>query len=411
MPLMLVTTLAVALAVSFLCSLLEACLLSLSNADLSVLEGKSPRAGAVWRRFRENLQRPLAVILILNTLAHTIGAALSGAEFERLYGDRWLFVFSIALSLAMIQWTEILPKSLGARYNRPIARATALPMELATRLLTPVVALIRFLNRPFEGRGGQGLTTVQEIQALARHAADAREIGHAQGRIIAGASGLSERRIRDLMIPRDEISFLSASMSLNDALIKAHQDAHTRYPLCDGDDPDRLVGYVNFKEIVAALRTNPENASLRGICRPLITLGPDDRAAEVLRRLVDEHQHIAAVKDGQGRVLGLLTLEDILEEPLGDVLGEFDRPPILLHALSDNLLMAGGGCPMERVAARLGLRLEDAKGTLSEWILRRLQGSPLAGATVSAEGLKATIRRVRRRKVFEAVVEREGGRT
>lgn len=406
MPVMLATILLVALGISFFCSLLEACLLSLSNADVALLQARRPRIGAIWRRFRESLQRPLSVILILNTFAHTIGAAMSGAEFERLYGERWLFVFSLALSFAMIQWTEILPKSLGARYNRSIAILAGVPLDLATRLLSPVVGLIRLLNRPFEGKGGEGTTALQEIQALASHAAASREIEPSQGRIISDATQLSTRSVREFMIPREEISCLSASMNLNEALIKAHLDAHTRYPLSEGNDVDRLLGYINFKEIVAALRTNPDNASLRGICRPLIEVGPDERVSSVLRRLIEQHQHIAAVKDASGRTLGLLTLEDILEEPLGEFLGEFDRPPAMLHPLGENRIMAGGGCRMDAVTRRLGLASADWEETLSEWTLRRIEGPPQPGQSVQGNGFRVTLRRVRRRKVFEAVVEK-----
>jgi putative hemolysin len=407
MPVILATILLVALSISFLCSLLEACLLSLSNADVALLQSQRPRIGAIWRRFRESLQRPLSVILILNTFAHTIGAAMSGAEFERLYGERWLFVFSLALSFAMIQWTEILPKSLGARYNRSIAVLAGVPLDLATRLFTPVVAFIRLLNRPFEGKGGGRTTALQEIQALASHASASREIEPSQGRIISDATQLSTRSVREFMIPREEISCLSASMNLNEALVKAHLDAHTRYPLSEGNDVDRLLGYINFKEIVAALRTNPDNASLRGICRPLIEVGPDERVSSVLRRLIEQHQHIAAVKDASsGRTLGLLTLEDILEEPLGEFLGEFDRPPAMLHPLGEGRIMAGGGCRMDAVTRRLGLASADGEETLSEWILPRLQGPPQPGLSVQGAGFRVTLRRVRRRKVFEAVVEK-----
>ncbi|NUN49612.1 MAG: DUF21 domain-containing protein [Candidatus Brocadiae bacterium] len=406
MPTVLVTTLVLALGISFFCSLLEACLLSLSNADLARMEARNPRLGRIWRGLRGNLQRPLAVILILNTLAHTIGAALSGAEFESLYGKRWLFTFSLVLSFLMIQWTEILPKSLGARYNRPIAIVAGLPLEFAARGLAPVVALIRFLNRPFERPGGEPISTIDEIQALARHAANAREIEASQGRIISGATTLSSRPVRDFMIPLEEISCLSAFMSLNEALIKAHLDAHTRYPLSEGNDPDRLLGYVNFKEIVAALRTNPDNATLRGISRPLIEVGPDELASAVLRRLVEQHQHIAAVKDPSGRTLGLLTLEDIIEEPLGDMLGEFDRLPTMLHPLGSERVMAGGGCRMSDVLRKLGLPAGDSDQTLSEWTLGRLKGTPQLGQSLRVDGLLVTLRRIRRHKVFEAVVEK-----
>ena len=117
----------VALSISFMCSIMEACVLSVGNADIAVIEQKRPAVGRIWRSFKENLQKPLAVILILNTFANTFGAVLGGAYFEMLYGEKWLIAFSLCVSFVMIQWTEILPKTLGAQFNRHIAPFIALP--------------------------------------------------------------------------------------------------------------------------------------------------------------------------------------------------------------------------------------------------------------------------------------------
>lgn len=397
-----VAVLALTLSVSFLCSLLEATLLSLSNADLAILESRSARAGRIWRDLRERLHRPLTVILILNTVAHTLGAAVAGGAVERLRGESALLVFSLALSFVMIQWTEILPKTLGDRHNLAVARGSALPLQAATWAMTPVIAFVRLLNRPFERGGPPAPSTREEIQALARHAAQSREIGRAQGRLIAGAAGLSERRVRDLMIPREEISCLDAALDIDQALARARVDAHTRYPLCEDGDLDRLAGYVNFKEIVTALPP----ATLRDIRRPLVDVPPDATAADALRRFVGLRLHIAVVRGPDGRTLGLLTLEDIVEEPLGDLRGELDRLPASLVERPDGRLLAGGGCRLGEVGARLGLPPADPAMSVSDWIVARLGRRPEPGATGSAEGLRFTVRRVRRRRVYEALLER-----
>lgn len=392
------------LAISFFCSLLEACLLSLSSADLALLETRSARVGRIWRGLRENLQRPLAVILILNTFAHTLGAAVAGGTVERLYGESALLAFSLALSFVMIQWTEILPKTLGDRHNLLVARAAALPLRAAVWFMAPVIALVRLLNRPFERGRDRSPGVRDEIQALARHAAESLQIERAQGRLIAGAARLSERRVRDLMIPREEMSCIPADLPLEDALARALADAHTRYPLCEDGDVDRLAGYVNFKEMVAASRGNA--ASLRDLRRPLLDVPPDAPAASALRRFVEHHLHIAAVRDASGRTLGLLTLEDIVEEPLGEISGEYDRLPTMLVERSDGRLLAGGGCRLKDVAERLGVPLADGRQPLAEWIAARLGRPPEPGASGAAEGLRFTVRRMRRRRVFEAVVEK-----
>ena len=395
------------LVISFSSSMMEACLLSISRADLAAIEARSATTGAIWRGFKERMSAPLAVILILNTFAHTIGAAMSGSIFQQLYGDGWLWAFSLGISFVMIQWTEILPKSLGSRHNRVIAPALAIPLRAAVGISRPIVWLIHFLNRPFERRShGQAPDPLEDIHALARFAAMTEHIDPAQEKMIASATGLSTRTVRDLMIPRDEISFLSSSMSLNEALVKAHEDGHTRYPLCKEGDLDQLPGYVNFKELVSALRTNPENATLTGICRPLQRVSPDWKASVLLRAFVQDHQHVAIVQDEQGKTVGLVTLEDILESPLGALESDFGRPLATILRIDVGRWMVGGGATVAALREKLGKDLKElpTEGTVSEWIVEKTGQVPFPNQKLEAGGLTATVRRVRRRKVYDAMI-------
>lgn len=396
----------VSLTVSFICSVMEACVLSVGNADLAVIEQQRPAVGRIWRAFKENLQKPLAVILILNTFAHTIGAALGGAYFEMLYGSEWLIAFSLVISFVMIQWTEILPKTLGARFNRQLAPLIALPLQLLITLLTPVIKLVLLLNRPFERlKGhGEGSSPAEEINAIARSAFLARQIGAEQAGIIAAGARLGSRTASQIMVPADEISLLDADMPLPEAFIKAHLDSHTRYPLCEGNSPDRIVGYVNFKELVAILRTNPDNATLRGIMRPMLFVSPDQTCPELMKQLMGGRWHMAVVKEAGGRTTGLITMEDVMEELVGDIEDEFDHLPRTFHDLGGTRYAVGGGFPVADLAARLGVALPDASGSLADWIDARLGRVPKPNESFSSGRAEFTVRRVRRSRVFEAIV-------
>ena len=137
-----------ALLISALCSLMEATLLSLRPSQVAEMSSRWPRIGAVWRRFEAEIDRPIAAILILNTAAHTIGASVAGAEFNSLFGDDWIWVFSLVFTLLMLQFTEIMPKSAGVRYNRHVAVWIAQPLVLLTYVLLPVVHFVHWFNRP-----------------------------------------------------------------------------------------------------------------------------------------------------------------------------------------------------------------------------------------------------------------------
>ncbi len=404
-----ILSVSVALSISAACSLMEAALLSLTPSQVAQITARRPRTGAIWQSFKANIERPIAAILFLNTAAHTIGASVAGAEFDELFGDRWILVFSLVFTYLMLQFTEILPKTLGVRYNREIAVWVAQPLSILIRAFRPILSVVHWINRPFEGKSSPGATraTADEIAALAGMARLANQITSHQERIIQGAMRLSRLRIRDVMIPVEHVSFLSTGMDLPQALIVAHLEAHTRFPVCRDGDVNRVIGYVNFKEMIYFMRTNPNDSSLEGIIRPLHYAALDDSAADLLRLFVEQHVHIAVVRDNRERTLGIVALEDLVEELVGEIEDEFDRLPRLLHSLSGGTWMVGGGVRVAEVNTRLGTALDRPQETLSAWLNRHLGESPKPGDVVRTDNAIFTVRRVRRGRVFEAMISRD----
>ena len=399
----------VALTVSFMCSLMEATLLSLTPSQVAEITERRPKLGMIWNSFKLHIERPIAVILTMNTAAHTIGASVAGAQFGQIFGNKWLWLFSVVLTLVMFQFTEILPKVLGVRFNSKLACLIARPLNLGTKLLTPVIRLSHLANRPFIEKGN-GTTTaaLDEISALASMARLSNEITRHQERIIKSASRLSGMRVRQVMIPAEQVSFLSTSQTLPEALVAAHIDAHTRYPVCEGDDKNRVIGYLNFKEMVYFMRTNPNDPSLRGIVRPVYFASPDGNARDLLTMFVDQHIHMAIVRSPLGKTLGLVTLEDLLEELVGDIDDEFDRLPRMVHPLSGGTWMIGGGLATAELCRQLGLQIADCQGTVADWLAGRLARIPKPGDTHREGSVEFTVRRVRRGRIFEVAVSLPG---
>jgi putative hemolysin len=168
-----------------------------------------------------------------------------------------------------------------------------------------------------------------------------------------------------------------------------------------------VVGYVNFKELVYHMRVNPKDATLAGIIRPIHFVAPDDPASELLKAFVEQHVHMAIVRDCEGRTLGLVTLEDLVEEFVGELEDEFDRLPRMFHVLRGGTWMIGGGTPMSQVASELKLAVPDAAGSVSAWLLQRYGCMPKPGAQIWEGDAVFSVRRVRRGKIFEVAVSRE----
>ncbi|MDD3089571.1 MAG: CNNM domain-containing protein, partial [Candidatus Omnitrophica bacterium] len=385
----------------------EACLLSLSLADIARISEKRPAVAQTWKIFRENIQRPITVILIINTLAHTIGAALSGAKFDELFGTKWVFIFSLVFSFIMIQWTEILPKTLGVRYNRNVALIAGMPLKFLITVFTPFVGLVQFLNRPFAGKKEEGKEAgaVEDISVLAKFAALQKTISVDQERILSRTVKLQRIKVSDIMVKRDEIKFLSTKMSLADALIEAHIHHHTRLPLIEGDNLDKVIGYINFKDIVSALQTNPKDPSLKGISRPVMEVRENEQLSGLLNKLTGGYQHIAVVRDDAGNISGLVTLEDVIESLVGEMQDEYDILPTYFYQIAVNRYLAGGGIKLKDLPSRGTFGLPGDERTLNEWFLDSLGRMPKVEDRICHSGNVFIARKVRRSNIFEVIIE------
>ena len=277
--------------------------------------------------------------------------------------------------------------------------------------LTPLIHVLHVLNRPFEGRRTEkhAPATLEEITSLAAMARLSKHIGAHQERIISRAAKLSQTSARQVMIPVEQVSVLSTAQTLAQAVVAAHIDAHTRFPVCQDGDRNRVIGYVNFKEMIYFMSTNPGDPSLKGIIRPVHFVEPDSSASDLLKTFIDQHEHIAIVRDGEDRSLGLITLEDLIEELVGELQDEFDRLPRHVHSLSGGTWMFGGGVPMSEVVAKLDGRPEVSGGTLAAWLEQGLGQPPKPGQVLRHEDIEFMVRRVRRGRVFEASATVRGG--
>jgi putative hemolysin len=233
-------------------------------------------------------------------------------------------------------------------------------------------------------------------------------IGAKEETIILGAAKLSSRPVREIMMPAEDISMLNANDSISQCLIAAHLDMHTRFPVTnEPGDPQGIIGYVNFKDIVIQMRLSPHDTSLAGIIRMLPSLPADLPISSALESLMRYRTHIALVREPEGAVAGMITLEDILEELVGDIQDEYDLLPV--HAVrSGTGWVVGGGIGLSRLAELTDVDLTHdmpAEGArnLSAWVVGHI--GPVGGGEVVQRGaVRVAVRKVRRQRVLEAQV-------
>ncbi len=401
--LLLFVAVGIAVVVSFICSMTESALLSLTPSQLADIRLKRPGIAAQCKRFKAEIGRPLAVILLLNTAANMMGAAVAGAQFTLLWGKTWVEVFSFALAVFMVQYCEILPKTIGVRFSPSVMIVATRPLQVLVFLLSPLIRFSHRINRPFEFRNQAEPppNTTDEILALAASARSSQEISTRQERIIRAAPRLSDQTASEIMLPAANVSFLSSTQSIDEALNSTHIDFHTRYPLCDAGDHNKVVGYVNFKELVALWRSRPDTAKLSEIVRPIAFVAPDDSAANILERFAVQHVHMAIVRDEHGLCVGLITMEDIVEELIGDLDDEFDPLSRTFYSPGPGFWVVGGGMAMSALARETHLNLPRRAEPLAMWFTRQLKRNPKVGDQLRHHNVELTVRKVRRGRGLE----------
>lgn len=403
----LVLSVGVSLTISCLCSLLEAALLSLTPSQLAELRHRNQRSGELCARLKQSIDRPIAVILIVNTAANTIGATVAGMLAARIFEPGWVWGFSLFFTLLIVQYGEILPKTLGVRHNARIMGMAARPLGVLSVLMFPLLKLTQLINRPFAPRTkSEGPNTAREINALAALARSSQLISSRQERIIRAVPRLSERTAKMVMLPVENISFLSTDQSMAEALKVTAIDFHTRYPVCEGQNRNEVVGYVNFKELVAISQTNPDRTRLSDIIRPISFAEPDDPASDLLELFAAQHCHMTIVRDEQHRTLGLVTMEDIVEELMGELDDEFDPLPRTFYSPGEGFWVVGGGIPMTMLARETNLDLPRRMEPVAVWFGKELKRSPRVGDLLRYENVEFHVRKIRRGRVLEFNLKR-----
>ena len=406
-----ITSIIIAIVTSHICSLLEAAILSLSPSQLATLRQNNPRNGRLVAAMKRDINKPVAAILILNTAANTIGATIAGASLNQIFHGKYMGIFSILFTLVIVQYSEILPKTLGCRFNITIMNTAAIPLHIMTFILSPLIKLSHLLNRPFERKQVKHTSTTEEISALAAMARSTEAISSRQERIISMVPKLSEKTALKVMVEAESISFFDSDTTVQEAINSSGKDYHTRYPVCADNDINKVLGYVNFKELVVTDLNHPGSMKITEVMRPIDFVDPDNTAAELMDSFASQHSHMMIVRDpATGQTLGLVTLEDIIEELLGDLDDEFDALPRTFYSPSESLWVVGGGVSMIQIVRDTHLDIPGRAEPVGFWLARELDAQlnrgPKSGDMIRVKNAEFYVRKVRRNQVWELNLKR-----
>ncbi len=323
----LVLTLCVTIFVSFICSLFEATLFSTNVAAVENerTKGNRPHLAERFLFLKKNIAVPIASILILNTIAHTGGATLSGMFAAEQFGPSFVPLFSIVFSLVILFFTELMPKTLGVAYWRQLWPMIVWPLTAFNYALYPAIVLTQKFTGLFIRGKKMPSVTEEELLAMVRIGAKEREISERESRLVHNIIALEDKPIREIMTPRTVIFSLEAGMSIAQARPEVENRGVTRIPIYE-DDRENILGYVLAHDLFSQRGLDNSNAALKTIAKPITFVPQTTDSLAVLTKSLRERKHIFIVIDEYGGVAGLLTLEDLIETILGDeIVDETDK--------------------------------------------------------------------------------------
>ncbi|MCW5886189.1 MAG: DUF21 domain-containing protein [Candidatus Kapabacteria bacterium] len=312
-----------ALIVSFLCSLFEAILLTVPPTFLESVNRKSGY-GKIIRELKLNIEKPLAAILTLNTIAHTVGAAGVGAEAVKIWGDPALAIVSAIMTILILIVTEIIPKSLGAYYWKNLLPFATYMIQGFIYIAYPFVYLSKLLTSLFVKDKKVELITRDEISAMTSLASTSNVITEREKNTIHNILNLHYITAEAVMTPRSVIFAAPENISIDEFLSYNNVNSFTRIPVFD-KSIDIITGYVHKNDILSNLKDNNRLELLSNLKRKMITISEDMNISVLFEKLLDNKEQISLVVDEFGGTAGLVTMEDIIETLLGiEILDEHD---------------------------------------------------------------------------------------
>ena len=314
------------LIVSFICSLLESVLLSISLVQASLLEKEGHRSGKIMVSLKENINRPLAAILTMNTIANTIGAAGVGAQTLKLYGNEWVAIASIVLTFSILIFSEIIPKTIGATYNTFFAPFSAYAIKTLIFIAWPFVLFSESVSGLFQnGEKTQIKASREELLAMAEISEDEGSIDQQEGDIIENLIKLDDIPVEDVMTPRSVIFALQKESTVGQVISTHSPIAFSRIPVFD-NDLDNIIGIVSRYTLVTKQGEDQFDVQMKDIIKPIHTVKENVSVSDILDEFVKRRQQIFIVNDNFGTTTGLITLEDAIETLLGvEIVDEHDN--------------------------------------------------------------------------------------
>ncbi len=327
------------IAFSFLCSILEAVLLSVTPRYIKNQRNKGTRTGELLDIYKEDIDRPLSAILTLNTIAHTVGAIGVGAQAGELFGTNFFNVFgfemsyesiiAVIMTLAILILSEIIPKTIGANNWKALSPFTVQTIRILMLILAPLVWVSQLITRSLKKEKEKSILSRSDIMQITEEGETAGVLAESESTIIKNLLELEQKTVRDIMTPRSVAFMVNKDLTVTEFIALEDTKVHSRVPVY-GTDKDDVVGLVLKDDIFLASAEGRNEVQLPELMREVESIPDTTGLNSFFSRLTNSKSHMFMVKDEFGTVIGLVTMEDLFEAMLGhQIVDESDTVPDL----------------------------------------------------------------------------------
>ena len=333
---------------------------------------------------------PIAAILIVNTIAHTIGATVAGASYVDQFGEGSLWIFSLVFTAAVLLLTEIIPKTLGVTYAELLATPVAYAIQFLTVILGPAVTLSAWLSKKLRGERQNPSTSARDIRLMAAVARREGIVGKGTADIIVGATRLQQLQVSDVTVPRQNVVLISGEQPLGEVINSIRESGHSRFPYSPTGELDDVRGILLAKEFFFELSQNPGvMPDLQRLLREPLTTPEGAPLNQMLKHFKEARKHMAIVLDEHGGAEGIVTMEDVLEELVGEIFDESDIPEEELNHQSDGSVVVDAETEMRKVCEHFDIAWdrEHFVTSVGGLVMEELERIPQAGETLEWKGL------------------------
>lgn len=314
-----------ALSLSFLCSVLEAVILSTPISFITMKENEGSKVAVRLKKYKSNIDKPVAAILSLNTIAHTIGAAGVGSESVKIFGQEYFGIISAILTLLILVLSEIIPKTIGATYWRSLCLPATRIIHLLVIITYPLVILSEFITKIFSSKEHPVSVSREEVSAMVNVGTEEGVFKAKESSIIQNFLKLEKIIAKEIMTPSLVVASAHENMTMQELFDNKLYNNYSRIPLYN-ENSEIITGYVLRSSVLSKISEDNFNEPLKNIIRPILYFNENDSVSSIWEKLIEKKEHISVIQDEFGCMRGIVTMEDVIETMLGvEIVDENDK--------------------------------------------------------------------------------------